>query len=70
MNTHLTNTENETRFTLRLPPDLYEWLKQDAKRKRRSLNSQVVEFLDSYRLTAGKGQHSGTAPQRNAYPIE
>lgn len=43
------NKENETRMTLRLPCDLYEWLKADASDNLRSLNSQVVAILEEYR---------------------
>ena len=39
----------ETRMTVRMPADLYEWLKSNADTHRRSLNSQVVEILDAYR---------------------
>lgn len=41
--------DNETRMTVRMPSDLYEWLKLNADKDRRSLNSQVVEILDAYR---------------------
>jgi hypothetical protein len=41
--------EKESRMTVRMPTDLYEWLKNNAEVDRRSLNSQVVEILDKYR---------------------
>lgn len=44
----------ESRMTLRLPADLYEWLKIDAANNRRSLNAQVVEILDSHRRQTEK----------------
>lgn len=44
----------ESRMTLRLPADLYEWLKDDAANNRRSLNAQVVEILDSHRRQTEK----------------
>lgn len=38
------NTVNETdvRFTLRVPPETYEMLKQIAEKERRSVNSLIV----------------------------
>lgn len=41
--------DKESRMTVRMPTDLYEWLKNNAEVDRRSLNSQVVEILDKYR---------------------
>ncbi len=43
------SAEKETRMTVRMPSDLYEWLKVDAESDLRSLNSQVVAILDEYR---------------------
>lgn len=34
-----------SRFTLRVPTELIEWLKASAKDQSRSLNGQVVEFM-------------------------
>lgn len=33
------------KFQLKLPPDVKEWLKQDAERNDRSMNGQVVAIL-------------------------
>lgn len=49
--------DTESRMTLRLPTELYEWIKADAEQNRRSLNSQVVEVLDAYRKQRKKEQH-------------
>lgn len=54
--------DTESRMTLRLPTELYEWLKSDAERNRRSLNAQVVEILDTYRKQTDKT--TDTAPQQ------
>ncbi|MEU7488400.1 Arc family DNA-binding protein [Streptomyces sp. NPDC042319] len=42
--------DHEVRITLRLPADLHEWLVAQAKRGRRSLNSEII-----HRLEAGRG---------------
>mgnify|MGYP001559383658 CR=1 len=39
----------ESRMTVRMPTELYEWLKFDAEKDLRSLNSQVVAILENYR---------------------
>lgn len=36
----------ETRITLRLPQDLWEWVKQLAEKERRSLNAQLVYLIE------------------------
>ncbi len=41
--------QKETRMTVRMPADLYEWLKADATGDLRSLNSQVIAILENYR---------------------
>jgi len=41
--------ESETRMTVRMPQDLYEWLKENAKDNFRSLNAQVVAILEEHR---------------------
>ncbi len=41
--------ESESRMTVRMSSDLYEWLKEDAESSLRSLNSQVVAILNDYR---------------------
>lgn len=56
----------ESRMTLRLPADLYEWLKIDAANNRRSLNAQVVEILDSHRRQSDKP----SVPRHDAEPKE
>ncbi|MFI7138186.1 Arc family DNA-binding protein [Streptomyces massasporeus] len=40
----------EVRITLRLPADLHAWLVSEAKRARRSLNSEIL-----HRLEGGRG---------------
>lgn len=41
--------QSESRMTVRMPTDLYEWLKSDAEQNLRSLNSQVIAILEEYR---------------------
>lgn len=37
-------TENAT-LLVRLPPDMKQWLKEDAKKNDRNMNSQIVAVL-------------------------
>lgn len=52
------SNENESRMTVRMPAELYEWLKSDADDSHRSLNSQVVAILEDYRKQKEKAEHS------------
>jgi predicted HicB family RNase H-like nuclease len=38
--------DEEKRITLRLPADVHAWLVTEAKRARRSLNSEIVHRLE------------------------
>lgn len=40
---------NTEKLLLRLPPDLKAWLKDEAEKNRRSLNSEVLMILEGYR---------------------
>lgn len=55
--------DTESRMTVRLPADLYEWLKNDAERNRRSLNAQVVEILDMHRRQTEKAQQGNESSE-------
>jgi hypothetical protein len=39
----------DARFNLRIPKDLYRWLKQYAKSKHRSVNAQIVALVEEER---------------------
>ncbi len=39
----------EAKFNLRIPKDLYRWLKQFAKSQRRSVNAQIVALVEEER---------------------
>ncbi len=43
------------KFIFRLPPDLKEWLRDTAEAEGRSMNSQLVQILESARAMAKKG---------------
>jgi hypothetical protein len=47
-------------ITIRIPPEVHEWIKANARKERRSLNSQIV--LDLERLMA---QDSTTTTQES-----
>ncbi|AUY53016.1 hypothetical protein [Streptomyces sp. CB01881] len=49
----------EARITLRLPTDTHTWLTSQAKRERRSLNSQIVHLLE-----VARGSASSDTPYR------
>ncbi len=36
-----------TRTQVRIPADLMEWLKEQAKKQNRSMNAQLVELISS-----------------------
>jgi hypothetical protein len=38
---------------VRLPPDLHQWIKQEAERELRSLNAQIIVLLQRVKDTAG-----------------
>lgn len=38
----------DTRFSLRVPSDLYEKLKKAAELEKRSINAQVLKALEEY----------------------
>ena len=46
-----TDTE---KLLLRLPPDLKAWLKDEAEKNRRSLNSEILMILEKCRKGEGK----------------
>lgn len=46
---------SETKFSLRLPSDLHEWLQTFAKNEQRSVNSQIVAALQELRQQSGTG---------------
>jgi len=39
----------EAKFNLRIPKDLYRWLKLFAKSQRRSVNAQIVALIEEER---------------------
>ena len=39
----------DAKFNLRIPKDLYRWLKQFAKSKRRSVNAQIIALVEEER---------------------
>lgn len=43
------SNNNESRMTVRMSSDLYEWLKLDAQNNLRSLNAQVIAILEKHR---------------------
>ncbi|MGW8767246.1 Arc family DNA-binding protein [Streptomyces sp. NPDC055815] len=46
--------DEEKRITLRLPAELHEWLVDQARSARRSLNSEIVHRLESERRAAAE----------------
>ncbi|KKD07016.1 Arc family DNA-binding protein [Streptomyces sp. WM6386] len=50
--------DEEKRITLRLPADLHEWLVEQAKSARRSLNSEIVYCLEVKRAAVEAGAES------------
>ena len=47
--------ENDAQTTVRMPTDLMDWLKQAAERDHRSLNSQIVLYLEQARSAETTG---------------
>lgn len=41
-----------TRTQVRIPDDLMEWVKQQAKQQNRSMNAQLVAFLNQLKMAA------------------
>ncbi|WP_328900291.1 Arc family DNA-binding protein [Streptomyces sp. NBC_00441] len=50
--------QEEVRITLRLPADLHTWLASEAKRARRSLNSEILHRLEVGRGDVSTGEQS------------
>ena len=46
------------RITLRLPEELRDWLRENAQRERRSLNSEIIYMLEVARTAVGGGNQS------------
>ncbi len=40
--------ESDSRFTLRIPKDLLDWVREEAKRNKRSTGKQIEFILDEY----------------------
>ena len=40
---------DESRMTLRMPTDLYDWIQSDAQRIHNSMNAHVLSILEDYR---------------------
>ncbi|MCB1718004.1 MAG: Arc family DNA-binding protein [Candidatus Competibacteraceae bacterium] len=40
---------DESRMTLRMPTDLYDWIQSDAQRLHNSMNAHVLSILEDYR---------------------
>ncbi len=40
---------DESRMTLRMPTDLYNWIQFDAQRTHNSMNAHVLSILEGYR---------------------
>jgi predicted HicB family RNase H-like nuclease len=39
--------DNQTRITLRVPEDVYEWLRLESYKTRKSINTLIVEALQN-----------------------
>ena len=50
--------DDEVRITLRLPEELRDWLRENAQRERRSLNSEIIYMLEVARTAVGGGDPS------------
>jgi hypothetical protein len=44
--------EKAVPLMLRLPPELHQWIKQEAERELRSLNAQIIVLLQRVKDTA------------------
>lgn len=40
--------DSDSRFTLRIPKDLLDWVRGEAKRNKRSTGKQIEFILDEY----------------------
>ena len=40
--------DSDSRFTLRIPKDLLDWVREEAKRNKRSTGKQIEFILDEY----------------------
>jgi hypothetical protein len=52
-------------LTIRLPRRLYDWLREDARRLRRSISSQAVYLLERESLEAEKDEPYGADARRD-----
>ena len=52
------SNEDVTRFTMRLPNDIYENVKELAESNKRSVAKQIEFIIDQYLLSISKGQSS------------
>lgn len=49
---------NDEQTNIRIPSDLKEWLRQEARASRRSLTSEVILRLEESRARQGAAQQS------------